>query len=135
MVDDFERWRNFACSALKEHSKSWLVHEATDGLEAVQKARELQPDLILLDIGLPKLNGIEAARQIRDQCPKTRILFLSEQQSIDVVREALSTGAHGYVLKSDGTELLNAVEAVFQDRIFVSKTLAQLLSSRNVDLN
>ena len=93
----------------------------------MQKARDLQPDLILLDIGLPKLNGIEAARQIHDHCPKTKILFLSESQSVEVVRAALSTGAHGYVLKSDGTELLNAVEAVLQDRIFVSRTLAQLL--------
>src|SRR5689334_7097079 len=79
VVDDFEPWRNFVCSTLKEHSDSWLVTEASDGLEAVHKADELQADLIILDISLPKLHGIEAARRIRDKCPDTKILFLTER--------------------------------------------------------
>jgi DNA-binding NarL/FixJ family response regulator len=76
-------------------------------LEAVQKALELQPDLILLDIGLPRLNGIEVARRIRKVSPGSKILFVSQESSADAVQEALGTGARGYVVKTDaGTELL-----------------------------
>jgi DNA-binding NarL/FixJ family response regulator len=94
----------------------------SDGLEAVQKAEELKPDLIVLDIGLPTLNGIEVARQIRRLVPDSKILFLSQESSADVVREALSLGALGYVVKAHaGTELLAAVQAVLQGNQFVSK--------------
>jgi CheY-like chemotaxis protein len=104
-----------------------LVGEASDGLEAVQKAEKLQPDLILLDIGLPTLNGIEAARRIRKVSPTSKILFASENRSVDVAEEALSTGADGYVVKSAAaSELLPAVEAVLQGKKFVSASLAGL---------
>ena len=73
----------------------------SDRLEAVEKARELRPDLILLDIGIPKLNGIEAARRVRQLSPKSRIVFLSQHNDLDVVRAALSTGALAYVHKAD----------------------------------
>jgi DNA-binding NarL/FixJ family response regulator len=93
-------------------------------LEAVQNARELQPDLVLLDIGLPTLSGIEAARQIRTIAPKAKILFVSENYSIDIARSSLSAGGCGYVIKSDaGSELLAAIEAVFLGRQFVSARL------------
>jgi CheY-like chemotaxis protein len=96
-----------------------------DGLEAVQKAQQLQPDLILLDIGLPALNGIEAARRIRELSPKSKILFLSENRSWDIAEEALRTSAGGYVVKSDAAgELLPAVEAVLKGKRFVSAILA-----------
>jgi len=95
------------------------------GLEAVQKAYEVQPDVILLDISIPKLDGIAAERQIRSKCPKSKMLFVSEDRSLDVVREALSTGVQGYVVKSDGAELLAAVDAVCQGRFFVNKSLAK----------
>jgi DNA-binding NarL/FixJ family response regulator len=72
-----------------------LVSSQTDGLAAVQKAAELQPDLILLDIGLPSLNGIEEARRIRKLSPQSKILFVSQESSADVVKEALATGALG----------------------------------------
>jgi DNA-binding NarL/FixJ family response regulator len=102
-----------------------IVGEASDGLEAVQKAQELQPDLILLDIGLPMLNGIEAARRIRELSPKSKILYVSEDRSLDFVEEALRTGAAGYVVKSDaGSELLSAVDAVLLGKRFVSASLA-----------
>jgi len=101
-----------------------VVAEALDGSEAVQKAEELKPDLILLDIGLPKLNGIEAARRIRQLSPNSQIVFLSGNNDGDVVRAALSTGALGYVHKADAqSELLPAVDAVSRGKQFVSGSL------------
>ncbi len=102
-----------------------VICEASDGPEAVQKAEELRPDLILLDIGLPKLNGLEAARQIRKLAPEAKILFLTQETSADVVQEALSLGALGYVVKAQaGAELLAAVQAVLQGKQFVSSGLS-----------
>jgi CheY-like chemotaxis protein len=102
-----------------------VIGEVTDGLEAVQKAQDLQPDLILLDIGLPKLNGIEAARRIRKLSPKSKILFVSQESSADLVQEALRTGACGYVVKTDaGSELLTAVSAVLRGENFVGSRFA-----------
>lgn len=93
-------------------------------MEAIQKAEELRPDLILLDLGLPKLNGIKAARQIRELTPESKIIFLSQESSADVVQEALSFGAQGYVVKTRvGSDLLAAVEAVLEGRQFVSSGL------------
>jgi DNA-binding NarL/FixJ family response regulator len=108
-----------------QQKSNWhIVGEAAGGLEAVQRSEELKPDLILLDIGLPKLNGIEAARQIRKLVPNSKILFLTQQNSSDIAAGALSTGASGYILKSDaGNELLRAVEAVIQGKRFVSRSL------------
>jgi len=113
------------CDILQERSNLQIISEATDGMEAVQKASELQPDLIILDIGLPTLNGIEAARRIRNLAPNSKILFLSENYSGDIARGALSTGGHGYVIKSDaGIELLAAVDAVLLGKQFISSRLA-----------
>jgi len=121
VVEDFESFRRFVCTELGKRPDLQIVAEASDGLEAVQKAVELKPDLILLDIRLPKLNGIEAARQIRNLVPESRIIFLTQESSADVVQEALSLGAQGYVVKTNAPrELLNAVEAVLSGRTFVS---------------
>lgn len=125
VADDFEPWRNCACSALKKCDGRYSLHETTDGLETVERALELQPDLILLDISLAKMNGIEAAQQIRTNCPESKILFVSANRSLDVIRAALSIGARGYLVKSDGTESLGAVEAVRHGRFFISKSLAK----------
>jgi DNA-binding NarL/FixJ family response regulator len=101
-----------------------VISEASDGLEAVEKAQGLKPDLILLDIGLPKLNGIEAARQIRQLSPSSKIIFLSQNNDLDIVRAALSTGVHGYVRKTDvKRELLPAMDAVLRGEQFVSSSL------------
>jgi CheY-like chemotaxis protein len=101
-----------------------IVGVVSDGLAAVLKAEELQPDVILLDVGLPKLNGIEAARRIRRIAPKSKILFLSQEIDVEVTRIALSDG-HGYVVKSDAeNELFAAIEAVVQGNKFVSRRLA-----------
>jgi DNA-binding NarL/FixJ family response regulator len=122
VVDDYEPFRQFVCSTLKHRPDLQVIGEASNGLEAVQKAEELQPDLIVLDIGLPALNGIEAARRIRKVAPECKILFVSQESSADVVQEALSTGALGYVVKTRaGSELLAAVEAVCQGTTFVGK--------------
>jgi DNA-binding NarL/FixJ family response regulator len=125
VVDDYESWRRFIISSLQKWPELQVVGEASDGQEAVQKSQQLQPDLILLDIGLPTMNGIEAARQIRQQSPNARILFCSENLSADVAEEALRAGAGGYLVKSDaGSDLLSAVTSVIQGKRFVSRTLA-----------
>jgi DNA-binding NarL/FixJ family response regulator len=123
LVDDFEPWRSFVTSLLQKNPEWQIICQVPDGLEAVEKAEEFQPDLIVLDIGLPKLNGIEAAPSIRKVAPESKILFASENRSSEVVAAALSAGGHGYLLKSDGaSELLVAVEAVLQGKRFVSST-------------
>ncbi len=125
VVEDYEPFRRFVCSTLGKRPELHIVGEASDGLEAVQKAEELQPALILLDIGLPSLNGIEVAGRIRKISPKSEILFVSQESSVDVVQKALSVGAVGYIAKVDaGSELLAAVEAVRQGRQFVSSGLS-----------
>ena len=125
VVDDLEPWRRFVSSTLQERADMEVISGVCDGLEAVQKAQELQPDLIVLDIGLPKLNGIEAARQIRKLVPKSKILFLTQESSDDVVHEAFSLGARGFVVKIQaGNELLIAVETVLRGEQFLSKGLA-----------
>jgi DNA-binding NarL/FixJ family response regulator len=125
VVEDYEPFRRFICSMLGKRPELRIVGEVSDGLEAVQKAQELQPGLILLDVGLPTLTGIEAARQIRDVSPESKILCVSQEFSADVVQEALRAGARGYVVKTHvGIELLAAVEAVCQGRRFVSAGLA-----------
>jgi DNA-binding NarL/FixJ family response regulator len=99
-----------------------VIGEVSDGLKAVQEAVELKPDLILMDIGLPSLNGIEAARQICKLVPESKIILFSQEYSADVVQEALSLGAWGYVVKTRGTDLLAAVDAVILGKRFVSRT-------------
>jgi DNA-binding NarL/FixJ family response regulator len=124
-VDDHEPWRRFVRSALKRNPRWQVIGEAADGLAAVHQAVKLKPDLIVLDIGLPTINGIEAVRRIRTQAPQSKVLFLSENRSSDVVEEALRSGGNGYVVKSDaGSELALAVGAVLQGRRFVSSSLA-----------
>jgi DNA-binding NarL/FixJ family response regulator len=119
--EDFEPWCRFVVSLLQEKPEWRIVCATSNGLEAVKKAKELRPDLILLDIGLPKLNGIEAARQIRKLTPESRIIFVTQESSADVVAEALSFGARGYVLKMRaGGDLLIAMEAVLEGKQFVS---------------
>jgi DNA-binding NarL/FixJ family response regulator len=125
VVEDHEWWRRYISSALEQASQWEVVGAASDGIEAVQKARDLKPDVVLLDVGLPSLDGIQAARRMRAQDPSARILFVSEQQSLDTAEVALGTGARGYILKSDvGRELLPAMEAVVEGERFISPKLA-----------
>jgi DNA-binding NarL/FixJ family response regulator len=122
VVEDSEPFRKIICSTLGKRAELQVVGEVSDGLEAVQKAEELQPDLILLDIGLPTLGGIEAARRISELSPQSRILFVSQDTSVQVVQAALAEGAKGYVVKTDlRRELLTAVDAVLRGEQFVCR--------------
>lgn len=130
-MDDYEPFRQFVASALAQNSELQIIGEISDGLDAVHRAEETQPNLILLDIGLPTLNGIEAACRIRDLSPASKILFFSENRSQEIVEEALRSGAAGYVSKSDAArELLPAIEAVLQGRQFVSSILSDHIFNR-----
>jgi len=121
VVEDFEPFRTLVRAILEKNPRLHIIAEVRGGLDAVQKATDLKPDLILLDIGLPLLNGLDAARLIRKLAPESRILFISQEPSPDVVQEALALGAFGYVAKTRlGSDLLTAVEAVLLGRDFVS---------------
>ena len=124
VVDDFDPWQAFVIQQLSPQAHVRVLGCASDGLEGVQKAEELQPDLILLDVGLPKLNGIEVAQKIRKLVPRAKILFVSSNADPDVVRAAFCAGGGGYVLKADaGEALLAGMEAVLLGKQFVSSSL------------
>ena len=111
VVDDFEPLRREICSMIQRRPEFRVIAEVADGLEAVQQAYELKPDLILLDIGLPSLDGLEVANRIRQFIPDARIIFLTQNSDRDVIRAALSTGAEGYVVKANAwAELFTAIE-------------------------
>ena len=124
VVEDHAPFRHLICTALQRRAEFQII-ETADGLEAVQKAEELQPDLILLDLNLPTMHGFKVAEQIRRLAPHARILFMSQESSSDIVRKALSLGAHGYIQKlSAGTDLLPAIDVVLGGQRFVSSSLA-----------
>jgi DNA-binding NarL/FixJ family response regulator len=119
IVDDFEPWRRSVCSILAEDENLEVVDESSNGLEAVQKSKELQPDLVLMDIQLPQINGLDAARQIRKISPSTKILFLSSYHSPDMMQEALRVGA-GFVVKADAArDLLPILRAIVRNEPFL----------------
>jgi DNA-binding NarL/FixJ family response regulator len=124
LVDDHEVARRGIRSVLARDTNLDVVAETADGEEAVRKAEELRPAVILLDISLPGISGIQAARRIRIVSPDSRIIFLSQHDSVQIAKDALSVGAHGYVVKSDaGHDLLRAIEAASEGKTFVSRTL------------
>jgi DNA-binding NarL/FixJ family response regulator len=126
VVDDFESWRHFIVSRLRNLPAVRVIYEACDGLEAVQKAEELKPDLIVLDLGLPVMNGLVAARQIHSRALRSKILFLSQESDPEVVQEAMKFGA-GFLTKTDAyRELLFAVEDVMRGEKFISSGLSDL---------
>jgi DNA-binding NarL/FixJ family response regulator len=134
VVDDFEPWRRHVSSTLGRSSRWKVVAEAADGPEAIEKSIDLRPDLILLDVGLPTLNGIEAARRILATDPSLRILFVSEHQSWEVAEAALCTGARGYICKSDsGRELSPAMDAIVCGRRFVAERLGGRVGENGTD--
>lgn len=133
VVEDFAPFSQFIRSTLAETPDVQVIGEASDGLEAVHRAEELKPDLILLDIGLPTLNGIEAARQIRQRCPESKIIFVSQESDAAIVQEALSFGALGYVLKTMARgELPTAIKEVCGGKLFVGGGLSSPCSYSNI---
>jgi DNA-binding NarL/FixJ family response regulator len=123
IVEDHSEFRKFLRSTLQEEARCVVISEAVDGLQAVQLAEGLQPDLILLDLSLPKLNGMEAFRRIRKLSPRSKVVILSQDSSPEVVHGALLLGAAGYLLKSDASELPLALDAILQGAVFVSPRL------------
>jgi len=124
VVDDFAPFREFTSTVLSKQVGFHIVAEAVDGREAIQKARECRPDLVVLDMDLPFICGIEAAREIRRCSPDSSILFLSGNNDPEIVEAALQTGALGYVLKLDAVDdLLDAAKAVLSGSRFVSRGL------------
>jgi DNA-binding NarL/FixJ family response regulator len=125
VVDDHPVVRRAICSLLSGDPILNVICQTADGEQAVQKAEELQPHLILLDISLPGISGIEAARRIRRVSPKSQIIFLSQHDSLQMVTDALNTGGHGYVAKIDaGAELLHAIRTVREGKQFVSQRIS-----------
>jgi len=123
LVDDFAPCRDLVALILNQHPGYQIVGEATDGLQAVRKAEDFKPDLVVLDIGLPEVNGIEVARRIRRCSPDSTILFLSGNHDPEVAREALRAGARGYVHKFDlVVELAEAAKAVLSGKQFLSRS-------------
>jgi DNA-binding NarL/FixJ family response regulator len=130
VVDDYEPWRSYVCGELRKHARWRVIGEAADGLEAVRMAQALKPDLTLLDVGLPSVNGIEAARRMLEHRPSAKILFISEQRCVDIAGAALETGAGGYLFKIDAPRhLLPAMEAVVNRGRFVTTGLSALAAA------
>ncbi len=128
IADDHEVARKGICSLLESHAGWEVCGEARDGREAVECATKLKPDVLLLDIGMPNLNGLDAARQILAMTPEARILILTVHDSEHVVREVLAAGARGFLLKSDaGRDLVAAVEALQNRRTFFTSRVAQMM--------
>src|SRR5580698_10659005 len=128
IADDHEIVRQGVRSLLENHPGWEVSGEAKDGREAVERCKALQPDLVLLDIGMPTLNGLDAARQILASCPLTRVLILTMHDSEQVVRDVLAVGARGFLLKSDaGRDLVSAVEALQHRRTFFTSSVAQMM--------
>ena len=123
IAEDYDEFRQHLRSALLKSPQYAIVAEVSDGLEAVRQAEELQPDLVLLDLSLPRLNGMEAGRRIRRLSPNSKIVFLSQESSREVMQGAFGIGALGYVLKSEAAELPVALETVMKGMQFMSSRL------------
>jgi DNA-binding NarL/FixJ family response regulator len=119
LVDDHEIVRSGLRALLERHSDWEVCGEASDGREAVEKALRLKPDVVIVDIGMPKLNGLDTTRQLLQHDPQFKVIVLTITDSDQVIRESLAAGARGFILKSDAArDLMSAVEAVENDRMF-----------------
>ena len=128
LVDDHPVVRQGLRTLLEAHSDWEVIGEASDGAEAIEKAKDLNPDVMVLDVTMPRMNGLEACRLLRRQHPRLEILFVTQHDSPQMMREALEAGGRGYVVKSNAArDLLAGVEAVSQHRVFTA------LNGRNVE--
>jgi DNA-binding NarL/FixJ family response regulator len=126
VVDDHAVVRHTICGLLSRDPNLDVVCQTASGEDAVQKAQELQPDLVLMDITLPKMSGIEAARQVRNVSPKSYIIFLSQHDSLQMANEAIKVGGHGYITKMDAeSELLTAIRFVCEGNRFASRRIRE----------
>lgn len=126
IVDDFEPWRRLVRQTLEKEGLH-VIGESDDGAEALQSAEDLQPDLILLDVGLPTVNGLEVARKVRKACPTSKVVFLTENAACEIAEAALDAGASGYVIKAGmARELMPAIRAALDDKHFFSAGLRTL---------
>jgi DNA-binding NarL/FixJ family response regulator len=134
IVDDHEVVRRGLCSLLQSHEGWEICGEATDGREAVEKAKQLKPDVVVLDVGMPNLNGLAATRQLAQQDPRCKIIVLTITDSDQVIREALGAGARGFVLKSDAArDLVTAVEALQRNRMFFTPRVNDMVLAGFLD--
>lgn len=133
LADDHEVVRK-GLRALLEAQPGWkVIAEATDGRDAVEKARDLHPDVAIVDIGMPCLNGLEATRQIVKKAPRTRVLVLTMHDTNPLIQQVVKAGARGYVLKSDvASDLVSAVEALCRDQTFFTSKVSQIILDRYV---
>jgi DNA-binding NarL/FixJ family response regulator len=128
LADDHEIVRQGLRSMLEAQRDCQVVGEAADGRQAVAMTKELNPDVVILDIGMPSLNGLEATRQILKMRPQTKVLILTMHESDSVIREVLDAGARGYILKTDaGRDLVSAVESLRRNKTFFTSRVAQMI--------
>jgi DNA-binding NarL/FixJ family response regulator len=126
-VDDHDLVRRGICSILASDPTLVVIGESSDGEEAVKKVEELQPEIVLLDINLPGISGIETARRIRKVSPISRVIFVSQHDTLQMAKEGFSTGAQGFVAKLDAAlDVLNAIRTVREGKRFVSQRLLSL---------
>ncbi|MGH9792108.1 MAG: response regulator, partial [Candidatus Acidiferrales bacterium] len=128
VADDHEVVRIGLCALLEEQPGWEVVAQARDGREAVEKAKQSRPDVGVLDVAMPDLNGLEATRQITRDVPDTKILILTMHESDTLIREVLDAGARGFLLKTDaGAELVNAVDALRRNQTFFTPRVSQMV--------
>ena len=128
IADDHEIVRHGISALVKTLSQFEVCGEATDGRTAVQKAKELKPDIVIIDIAMPQLNGLGATRQIMHERPSTKVLVLTMHDSEQVVREVLEAGARGYLLKSDaGRDLVTALDALQHNKTFFTSKISEMV--------
>jgi DNA-binding NarL/FixJ family response regulator len=127
VVEDYKPFREVLCALVQRRTDVVIVGEATDGLHAIQQADALRPDVVMLDIGLPRLNGIEAAARIRTAVPNAKLMFVTNEPSLEVVQEAFNMGAHGYVYKPRAQrDVCKVLDAILGGAQFVSGGLERI---------
>jgi len=134
IADDHEVVRRGLCALLQTHEGWEICGEANDGRQAVEMSRQLKPDVMILDVGMPNLNGLAATRQLTQQDSRVKIIILTITDSDEVIREALDAGARGFVLKSDaGRDLVSAVEALQRNHMFFTPRVNDLVVAGFLD--
>jgi DNA-binding NarL/FixJ family response regulator len=127
VADDHLTVRRGICEVLSAESDFEVIHDVSDGIQAVLGAKELRPDVVVLEITKPEMDGFEAARRIQQVCPSAEILFLRQHDTVETVKQAFLAGGRGYVVKSDAAKLVPAVRMVSEKKRYVNPRFAVLL--------